>query len=403
MNVIQSELHNAKLKAAAAMPQVINGEKIRDSKYEKRLRPSRYWAVFQDGIYRVTTGTRDEVLADQVLELYQLQDEAKNRKIVEPRNFDAAEIVDYAIRTYPKKKPRSRRVVVAVLNKVRPYVAGLRLQDLNDDWLIETEEKMLETCAYGYFYECSGRLIYAIRRYCLSRVCPPIVPFRRPPKAPGRERVFTDAECDKVLRWANGTEAYDKVTGTWTEQAKISKYEANWRQMIGREFVLGCPIGSRPGIYEDLSWTPNPDAGHIDLANATFHRLPSGGSAVGRKGAPAVALPPKLLAELGRWKVAGADEEPVFRTTRGTPLQQQDARERFAAAMDYLGIEGAVRHTLRHTAITRQIERGLSATVISAIAGISVDVLRKKYDHSDNRVVQAIGHPVMDELTRLAA
>jgi integrase len=101
--------------------------------------------------------------------------------------------------------------------------------------------------------------------------------------------------------------------------------------------------------------------------------------------------------------VGDGDAQYVFRTTRGTLLPQQDARERFAAAMQYLGIEGATRHTLRHTAITRMIEAGLSATVISAIAGISIDVLKKKYDHSDARVVQAIGHPVMDQLTRLAA
>jgi integrase len=402
MNHIQSELHDAKVKAAAAMPQVIDGEDIRPPKYEIRMRPSGYWAVFRNNRYVVTTKTMDEALADEFLELYRLQNEAKNKKIVEPRNFDAAEILDYAIRTYPKKK-RSRQVVVSVLNAVRPYVAGRRLQDLNGDWLLETEEKMLEKYKYGYFHECIGRLITAIKRYCLSRVCQPIVPFQRPPKAPGRERVLTGAEIDKILRWTNGMEAYDKVTDTWTQQPKISKYDANWREMIRREFALGLAVGSRPGIYDGLSWEPNALAGHIDLGNATFHRLPSGGSAVGRKGAPAVALPPKLLAELTRWKEADDDEAFIFRTTRGTALPQQTARERFAAAMAYLGIEGAVRHTLRHTAITRMIEAGLSATVVSAIAGVSIDVLKKKYDHSDARVVQTIGHSVMDDLLPVAA
>lgn len=404
MDDIDSELHDAKVRAAAAMPQVIAGESVRPPRYEVRLRKSTgYYAVYRDKRYVVTTKTTDEALANKFLELYLLQKEARNKKIVEPRNFDAAEIVDYAIRTYPKKKKRSRQVVVSVLNTVRPYVEGLRLQDLDGDWLVETEEKMLDKYAYGYFYECVSRLITAIKRYCVSRVCQPIVPFQRPPRAPGRERVFADWEYARVLRWAFGTEAYDKATDTWTPQAKISRYEANWREMIGREFMLARAIGSRPGIYENLAWKPNPVAGHIDLANKTLHRLASGGSAVGRKGAPAVALSPLLFAELTRWKEADGDEQYVFRTTRGSPLPAQTARERFAAAMLYLGIEGATRHTLRHTAITRLIEKGESATVISAIAGISEDVLKKKYDHSDKRVLQVIAHPKMDELMRVAA
>lgn len=403
MNHIQSELHAAKVKAAAAMPLVADGEDIRPPRFEIRMRPSGYWALFRNRCYICTTRTKDERLANEFMELYVLQEEAKNKKIVEPRHFDVAEIVDYAIRTYPRKKKRSHHVVVTVLTTIRPYVEGRRLQDLDGDWLIETEEKMLATCRYGYFYECISRLITAIRRYCLSRVCQPIVPFQRPPKAPGRERVFSNAEIERVLRWTYGTEAYDKVTDTWTQQPKISKYDANWREMIRREFALGLPVGSRPGIYDGLSWEPNALAGHIDLVNATFHRLPSGGSAVGRKGAPSVAMPPKLLGELTRWKEADGDETFIFRTTRGTALPQQTARERFAAAMTYLGIEGAVRHTLRHTAITRMIEAGLSATVVSAIAGVSVEVLKKKYDHSDARIVQTIGHSVMDDLLPVAA
>ncbi|WP_334395232.1 hypothetical protein [Bradyrhizobium sp. AZCC 2289] len=49
------------------------------------------------------------------------------------------------------------------------------------------------------------------------------------------------------------------------------------------------------------------------------------------------------------------------------------------------------------------IEKGQSATVISAICGISLDMLRRRYDHSDARVVQVIGHAIMDDLLGVAA
>jgi len=53
--------------------------------------------------------------------------------------------------------------------------------------------------------------------------------------------------------------------------------------------------------------------------------------------------------------------------------------------MAELAIEGVTPHTLRHTAITWLIEKGLSATVIAAIVSISENVLKNRYDHSDDR------------------
>jgi integrase len=404
MNYIQRELHDAKVKAAASMPQIADGEDIRAPKYELRLRKSGYWALFLNNRYLTSTKTKNRIEAEQFLEIMLLQEEAKRDSIVDIRRAKATDIVDFAIRTYPKSKKKSRRVIVCVLQHVRTRVEGLRLQDLNGDWLLETEEKMLEeNYRYGYFYECIARLIYAIRRYCKDCMSPAIIPFSRPPKSPGRERVLSDAEYDRILRWADGDEAYDKFTGIFTPQERISAYERNCRLMVGRETRLGRSLGSRPGIYEGQAWEPNSRFGHIDIANATFHRLPSGASAEARKGAPAVALSPKLLAEIKRWKAFDGDEKYVFRTMRGGPLPAQTLREMFVAAMEYLGIEDVVGHTLRHTCITRMVERGLSASVISAICGISIDMLKRRYDHSDARVVQVIGHGVMDDLLRVAA
>jgi integrase len=403
MNYIQRELHDAKVTAAASMPSVKKGESLRIPEFTIRLRPSQYWAFFEDGVYLRSCGTKVEAEARQLLELLKLQAEADRDDIVAIRRAKATDIVDFAIRTYPKSKEKSRRVIVCVLQHVRTRVEGLCLQDLNGDWLLETEEKMIEeNYAYGYFYECIARLIYAIRRYCKNRMCEAIIPFNRPPKSPGRTRVLSDAECDRALRWADGTESYDKATGTWTPQERLSKYERNCRLMVGREMRLGLSIGSRPGVYSGLAWAPNPDFGHLDIANATFHRLASGASAEERKGAPAVALSPRLLTEMKRWKLFDGAEEHVFRTMRGGPLPAQTLREIFMVAMLYLGIEGVCGHTLRHTCITRMIERGLSASVIAAICGISIDMLKRRYDHSDARVVQQIGHGVMDDLLRAA-
>jgi integrase len=401
MNYLKNQLREAMVRASASAPQIAEGEKI--PKFSLVMRPSGKFAVYMDSTYLITTGTGDPVKAEEKRLYCELQDEARRQGIVDIRRAVVTDIIDFAIRTYPKKKKKSRRVIVCVLQKVRKHVEGLRLQDLNGDWLVQFEEAITEFHSYGWFYECIARLISAIRLYCKDNMLPAIIPFNRPPKAPGRTRVIEDFEFDLMLRLADGTEAYDKATGIWTPQESISKYEQNCRLMFGRALRLGRSFGSRPGVYNGLAWEPNPDFGHIDIANETFHRLASGESAEARKGAPAVGLPPKWLAEIQRWKAFDGDEKHVFRTMRGGPLPSQTLREIFAMFMEYLGIEGVCPHVLRHTCITRMKEKGLSASVISKICGISLDMLERRYDHSDARVVQVLGHGVMDDLLQVAA
>jgi len=74
------------------------------------------------------------------------------------------------------------------------------------------------------------------------------------------------------------------------------------------------------------------------------------------------------------------------------------AGRQFNWVLRALGIVGVTRHTLRHSCITGLIEQGVSASVISAICGISVDTLRKRYNHSDETAVQSLGHAAMDRL-----
>ena len=66
--------------------------------------------------------------------------------------------------------------------------------------------------------------------------------------------------------------------------------------------------------------------------------------------------------------------------------------------MAALGIEDVSGHILPHTAITRMIELGLSASVISAVCGISIRMLHDRYDHADDRAVQVLAHGVMGRM-----
>ncbi|MCK1270834.1 MULTISPECIES: tyrosine-type recombinase/integrase [unclassified Bradyrhizobium] len=400
MNFIREEMHDAQVVRSASLPQVADGADYKPTKYEVRERANGMYAIFRDNCYVRSTGTRDKELALDIKDLFKKQDEAKNKKIVDARFALASEVVDYRKRTYRKKEGKSYAVITSTFKPLDPYLEGRQLIDLDGDWLLATEEGMLaDGYDYGYFYNCIAKLITAINVYCKSKLCSSAVAFPRPEAPEGRDRVLFPFERDRILRWADGTEDYHPETDTWLPASKpLTKAEANRRLMVGRAVRLGLPLGSRPGRYAGMAWKGHLGTGHIDVAGATMYRWPLGVSKKNRKEAPPVALSPELLAIVAGWQEADVGQLYVFRNSFGDPLSQKALEDYFAEAMRLLGIEGVTGHTLRHTCITRMIEKGLSASVISSIVGISIFMLKRRYDHSDERVVQVIGHSVMDQM-----
>jgi integrase len=399
MNFIQEEMHDAQVVRSASMPQVAEKADYRPTKYEVRERAHGMFAIFRNNCYVHSTKTRDKALAEDILALFKKQDEAKRKKIVDVRFSLASDVVAYRLRNYPKKGTEGHAVTDSTLKTLNRYLEGKRLIDLDDDWLSAVEEGFLaDGYEYGYFFNATGKLITAINAYCKSKLSPPAVAFTRPEPPEGRDRILFRFERDRILRWADGEEDYDPAKDVFTPPTRpLTPSEANRRLMVGRAVRLGLPLGSRPGRHAKLAWRPHLGSGHIDLAGATMYRWPLGASKdKKRKPAPAVALPPGLLAELVRWKELDGKADYVFRNARGGPLSQEGLEEFFRDAMTLLNVQGVTGHTLRHTAITMMIEAGLSASVISAIVGISIFMLKTRYDHSDERVVQLIGHGVMD-------
>jgi integrase len=398
MNHIDREMREAKMRTAVKLPSLIDGEKLRQPKYEVRRRPSQYLAVFADSVYVATTGTKDEKEALQFLDIYRLQQEARAENIIDCRKADAVAILDHRIRTAAPERAGYRSACDG-LRRLKPYLEGRRLRQLNDDWAAETEEEMLATYSLASVRISLEHYRTAIRVYCKANDASPFYPYDRRPAAPGRTRVVTTAEKERMLRWGRGTENYDPQTDTWSPpQDDLTEAQLNYRRMVYRKAYLGLKFGSRPGVYEGLSWTPHPEYGHIDLENAVFHRVPVGSVKSKIKRAPAVALPPGALAELRRWKEEDGDELFVFRTWYGEPLGQPRLSEIFKDAMAVLGIPDVFGHTLRHTAITVMITKGLSPKVISEVCGVTIPILHKRYDHTDSRTVQVLAHAVLDDM-----
>ncbi|MGY3449158.1 tyrosine-type recombinase/integrase [Bradyrhizobium sp. USDA 4353] len=398
MNFYDRKLREAQMEKAALMPRLAEGEKLQLPKLEIRLRPSGYWALFVDGIYEQTTSEKEEADAKRWLEIWKLQRDAEADGIYDIRRADALAIVEHRKKQVAKQKLASAGVITSTLTAIEPFLEGRQLRHLTDEWVEETEDCMTEG-GYSYEYFCNGIrfLRTAIRQYTKKRYGTIFLPFDAPPSAPGRQRVISAAERNIAMRWAKGREDYDPKTKIWTKPRNdIDDTELRDRQLVYRELYLGYIFGSRPGIYDKLSWQHHDEGGWMDVDGGVFHRVPPGAPTHANKRAPAVDMPPEVIDELRRWRREDDGNPWLFRTVvGGGPLGREQQNAIFSTRLAALGIQDVTGHVLRHSCITRMVEKGLSAAIISAVCGISIKMLHSRYDHHEDRAVQPLAHGAM--------
>lgn len=403
MNKRDRELHRAMMERAVLMPSIIDGERLGGPKYSARFRAQTgYWVLFKDGEYLKSLKTRDKAEAQSRLDLLQLQEDAREDCIVDCRRASAEEVIDERIKVVKKQKKPSADQIESTLKALKPHVEGKQLRQLDNDWLSETEEAMLEEgYSYSYFWNGINYFRTAVRKYCEARLSLPVLPFAAPPRAEGRKRVVSREEQAVVERWSGGNDAYDKSTKLWTPRNCISAAEAHRRLIVSRETFLGATFGSRAGVYVGLSYGPRTDGGgYFDLENGVFHRVKPGTKTSPNKRSPKVDMNPEAVDEVAHWQLTDDGCPWVFpNLDRSGPLGQERMRVIYEDAMDELGIEGVFAHIWRHTFITRAIEKKVPALAIAEVAGVSLRMINQVYDHHDVGEVQKLAHAAMAGMT----
>ncbi|WP_080672117.1 tyrosine-type recombinase/integrase [Bradyrhizobium japonicum] len=403
MKKVGRELHRAAMERAILMPSVVDGERLDGPKYSARFRSQTgYWALWKgkDRVRSLNTSDREE--AQRLVDLAQLQSDAREDNIVDCRRASATEVIDERIKVVKKLKKRSAGQIESTLKALKPHVEGKQLRQLDNDWLAETEEAMLEEgYSYSYFWNGINYFRTAVRKYCAAKLSLPVLPFAMPPRAEGRKRVVSREEQADIERWSGGNDAYDKTTRLWTPRNCISAAEAHRRLIVARQTYLGATFGSRAGVYVGLSYGPRVDGGgYFDLERGVFHRVKPGTKTSANKRSPKVIMPPSAIDEVAGWQIRDAGCPWVFPTQdRSGPLGQERMRVIYEDAMDELGIEDVFAHIWRHTFITRLVEEGVSAYAIAEVAGVSVRMINKVYDHHDVGAVQRLAHEAMAGMT----
>ena len=150
---------------------------------------------------------------------------------------------------------------------------------------------------------------------------------------------------------------------------------------LARFVLIGIYTGTRAGAIAAAS--PQRAAGRsfVDLDEGIFYRLAQGKKATNKRQPPA-PIPPRLLAHMRRWERLGL-VGGHFVEFNGKPIRS--VKTAFARAVQLAGLcsEGGkiVPHTLRHTAATWLMQRGVSIWQAAGYLGMSPEILDRVYGH----------------------
>jgi len=208
----------------------------------------------------------------------------------------------------------------------------------------------------------------AINHHRREGLCSEVVSVVLPPRPLARERWLTRPEAARLL-WA-----------AW--RAKQVMRDKKTVRAVGRHvarFILvAVYTGTRSSAVCEAALMPTIGRGHVDLERGVFYRR-----AIGRretkKRQPPVKLPPRLLAHLRRWERLQLSRVAVVEWNR-KPIKS--VRKGFEAAVGAAGLGPEVTpHTLRHTAATWLMQRGVDLWQAAGFLGMTVQQLERGYGH----------------------
>lgn len=117
----------------------------------------------------------------------------------------------------------------------------------------------------------------------------------------------------------------------------------------------------------------------IDLQNGTMRRRAIGMAEDARKRAPTIRLGKRILSHLRRWRRLDGDKVRYLCHYEGARVAK--LRRSFPQAVKRAGLSGVTPHTLRHTAVTWAMQRGVPIWEVAGYFGMTVDMIQRVYGH----------------------
>ena len=147
---------------------------------------------------------------------------------------------------------------------------------------------------------------------------------------------------------------------------------------LARFILIGLYTGTRSSAIAASSPVRSDGSAYVELDEGIFYRLAQGQRATNRR-QPPVPLPHRVLAHLRRWRDKGI-ANTHFVEFNGKPVKSVKTAFKSAVRLAKLG-GGVTPHTLRHTAATWLMQRGVGLWQAAGYLGMSVETLARVYGH----------------------
>jgi integrase len=204
-----------------------------------------------------------------------------------------------------------------------------------------------------------------------------VVPVSLPPKGEARDRWLTRSEAAALI-WHCWRYRDRQTIHSGSSKGDPVTRGRRPLQHIARFVLIGLYTGTRAGAIAAASPYAEPGRSYVDLERGIFYRKAIGKRATKKRQTPA-PIPPRLLAHLRRWrnrKLIAA----CFVEFNGKPVAS--VKKGFKSAVGLAGLPGKVTpHTLRQTAATWLMQRGVPIWEAAGFLGMSPEVLQDTYGH----------------------
>jgi integrase len=156
---------------------------------------------------------------------------------------------------------------------------------------------------------------------------------------------------------------------------RAAKHQDKARLHLPTFILLGLYTGHRANAILTLQWQPNMDGGHVDLARGRIDFNPIGKKQTNKRRSH-IPIPGPLLIHL---RLVRARTKQFVIEVDGARVKS--CKRSFATASREAKVEGVVRHTLRHTACTWFMHRGVDPELAAGWVGMDPATFRKVYLH----------------------
>jgi integrase len=363
------------------MPRPSKGARLykRKARYSNgKLIRQAVW-IIKDGDHHIATGcvagpseTRPPEAAEQALSEYIARKYQPERKRRDVEDIDCADVL--SIYLSDVGEPGDQFDISSRIGRLNEFWGGKTLSEVN-----------AHTCA-GYARHRGNQggarrdletFRAAINHHSKEGFHRGIVRVSLPPKGEARDRWLHRKEAAALI-WHCWRHREKQTVHTGSAKGRPVLTDRRPLRHIARFILIGLYTGTRAGAIAAASPHREQGRSFVDLDRGIFYRKPIGKRATKKRQTPA-PIPPRLLAHMRRWKERKLIAH-CFVEFNGKPVAS--VKKGFRRAVELAKLPGNVTpHTLRHTAATWLMQRGVPIWEAAGFLGMSPEVLQDTYGH----------------------